>query len=105
MRERRGHLRVRVSIPVVCKTSDGDVLGGVLTDLGLGGSRVICTQAPTIGTALTIAVHLPESAQPSRLPAIVRWTWDGAFGVQFGLLGARDTRLIAELLAKAGRTA
>jgi hypothetical protein len=55
--------------------------------------------------ALTIAAHLPGSPERSRLPAIVRWSREGAFGVQFVSLGARDTRLIAELLAKAGRTA
>jgi hypothetical protein len=100
MREKRQHLRLSISIPVVCNAASGEMLEGVLTDLSLGGSRIVCTQLPTIGAALTVAVRLPGSPRPSHLPAIVRWTGAGSFGVQFGLLGARDTHLIVELMAK-----
>ena len=33
----------------------------------------------------------------TRLPGVVRWLKPGGFGVQFGLLGARDTHAISEL--------
>jgi type IV pilus assembly protein PilZ len=35
----------------------------------------------------------------SALPGIVRWVKPGSMGVQFGLLGARETYAITEMLA------
>ncbi len=46
---------------------------------------------------MTIVVAL-GGAQPSRVPAVVRWSKSDGFGVQFGLLGAVETHLIAKLL-------
>jgi hypothetical protein len=48
-------------------------------------------------TQIEIVIRLPGASQDSRLPAIVRWSDKVGFGVQFGLLGALETHLIAEL--------
>ena len=41
-----------------------------------------------------------DARAPSALPGIVRWVKPGSMGIQFGLLGARETYAITELLAK-----
>jgi type IV pilus assembly protein PilZ len=54
--------------------------------------------ALAFGTELTIVLRLPGTKQDTRLPGTVRWQGPGGFGVQFGLLGARETHAISELL-------
>jgi type IV pilus assembly protein PilZ len=49
------------------------------------------------GTQVTIVLRLPNAKADSRLPGVIRWLKPGGFGVQFGLLGARDTHAISEL--------
>jgi type IV pilus assembly protein PilZ len=52
----------------------------------------------SFGTELQIHIRLPNTKAESVLPATVRWLNPGGFGVQFGLLGARETHAISELL-------
>jgi hypothetical protein len=99
MQDKRQQGRVSISIPVLCELDNELVIGGTTSDIGLGGSRIICPAPPPFGTALTLTVRLPGGSDLSHLPAVVRWTSDGEFGVQFGLLGIHDTRLITELMA------
>jgi hypothetical protein len=56
------------------------------------------SEHPTFGTELTLVGRLPGAKKDVRLPAVVRWTKPGGFGVQFGLLGALETHLISELM-------
>jgi hypothetical protein len=104
MREKRGHMRVPLSIPVLCEPADGEAFGGMTADLGVDGSCIESATVPTFGTELCVIVRLPGSPDLSRLPAIVRWTKAGSFGVQFRSLGARDTKRITELLAASIRS-
>jgi type IV pilus assembly protein PilZ len=99
---KRQHIRVSLRLAVLCQPKQGNPFGGVVADLGLGGARITSSQIPPPG-ALEIAARLPGSPNLSHLPATVRWMDGGGFGVQFGLLGARDTKAIAELRAQALR--
>ena len=87
-----------------CELEGDVVFDAVATDICLGGSRIESPETPGVGARLTIVTHLPGCSERSRLPATVRWTERGAFGVQFGLIGARDTYRIADLMSKAMRT-
>jgi type IV pilus assembly protein PilZ len=63
--------------------------------------HVSAQEIAPFGANLMVHVQLgASSAGPSALPGIVRWVKDGAMGVQFGLLGARETYALSELLAK-----
>lgn len=97
-------MRVAVAVAVLCEPTHGEPFAGVTTDVGLAGCHIESSHTPTFGTALVVAMRLPGSPDLSRLPAIVRWVGKGSFGVQFGLVGARDTRIIAELMARALRS-
>lgn len=70
----------------------------------MGGMFVETSQRVVFGEQLSIAVHLPSAKQELNLPAIVRWLAPGGFGVQFGLLGARETHALSELFAARARS-
>ncbi len=65
------------------------------------------TSAPlAFGVDLVVHVHAPGMKTPLAMPAVVRWTKPGeGMGLQFGLLGARETHAITEIarLAASGR--
>jgi type IV pilus assembly protein PilZ len=57
------------------------------------------TQRPSaFSEDLVVHVTLPGQRSPFAFPAVVRWVGDGGMGVQFGLIGARETHAITELL-------
>ncbi len=100
MREKRQHIRIPVSHPVLCEPLNGQPFAAVLVDLGLGGAKLESAYVPRFGVEISICLRLPGATRQSRLPATVRWTSARAFGVQFGLLGAHDTKGIVELMAE-----
>jgi type IV pilus assembly protein PilZ len=71
---------------------------GRAKDISVGGMFVE-TQTPlAFGVELVVHVTLPGQKSPFALPAVVRWSRAGeGMGVQFGLLGARETHAITEL--------
>ena len=83
-----------------CETREGAKLSGEAKDISLGGVYVACEEAPAFGTELTIIGKLPGMNSESRLPGVVRWSGADGFGVQFGLLGARETHAIVKLMRR-----
>ena len=62
------------------------------------GGMFLSGQAPCpVGTELMLSFDLPGVGL-TQLPAFVRWHRVDGFGVQFGLLGARETHAIGRLL-------
>lgn len=100
MEEKRSHPRTPVRVEVTCEFSDTSTLAGTAKDISVGGMFIEANTAPAFGTKLTIIIRLPGLKADSRLPAIVRWTNPGGFGVQFGLLGARETHAINSLMRR-----
>lgn len=100
MREKRAHERVSVEVDLSCELKSGGVIAGSGKDISLGGMYVECKEILAFGIELTIVTRLPGTTQELRLPAIVRWSKPGGFGVQFGLLGARETHAITQLMRR-----
>ena len=98
MYDRRVHLRVPTNLDVQYEVPGGAVHDAVLTDLGLGGTRLSAVRPPPQGSTVTVVARLPGATHRSRIPATVRWTASDCFGVRFGLVAARDTHLIAEVM-------
>lgn len=98
MEEKRVHPRIPINVDVSCERKDQPAVTGVAKDLSLGGMFIQSEHALEFGTDLTIVARLPGASSESRLPAVVRWSKPGGFGVQFGLLGARETHTITNLL-------
>lgn len=103
MAELRRHPRAAFAGPVefVAKGSS-ERIAGRCRDVSLGGLYV---QTPTplpFGAELVVYVRLPAQKAPLAMPAVVRWTRPGeGMGLQFGLIGARETHAITELLRSA----
>jgi hypothetical protein len=71
---------------------------GQAKDISLGGMYVETSHVAEFNADVVVHVLLPGQRTPFALPAIVRWTSAGeGMGLQFGLLGARETHAITEL--------
>ena len=67
-------------------------------DISLGGMFVTTNEPLAFGTELVVHILLPGQKAPFALPGVVRWSRAGdGMGVQFGLMGARETHAITEL--------
>jgi hypothetical protein len=100
VQEKRRHFRKLVNLDVEFNVADGPRQSGVCRDFSLGGVHIATTQAAPFGANVTIYLQLKGTSGRSALPGIVRWVKGGQMGVQFGLLGARDTYAITEMLAE-----
>lgn len=66
----------------------------------MGGMYLATTEPVTFGERLMVELKLPAIRAPLALPVVVRWTNPDGCGVQFGLLGARETHAISELVRR-----
>lgn len=96
--------RVSIDVPVELVAEGGTRIGGRATDLSLGGVRVETDAPASFGMAMVVRMRLPGSMRDLVLPAVVRWTERGVVGLQFGLMGARETHLIASLAVEQAQT-
>jgi type IV pilus assembly protein PilZ len=85
-------------VEVTCEVNEGASILGRAKDISVGGMYIESETEVTFGTQVSIVLRLPNTKADARLPAVIRWIKPGGFGVQFGLLGARETHAISELL-------
>ena len=97
MHDKRVHPRVPFGANVTCEVSGGEAIQGRVKDISVGGMFIESEAPVAFGAQVTIVVRLPNTKAESRLPGVIRWFNPGGFGVQFGLLGARETHAISEL--------
>jgi type IV pilus assembly protein PilZ len=83
---------------VTCELEGEQTVSGTVRDISVGGVFVQANAAPTFGSKVTLVITLPGLKSQSRLPGVVRWNKPDGFGVQFGLLGARETHAITQLM-------
>ena len=98
MHDKRSHPRVPLRAEVTCEVSGGASIIGQAKDISVGGMYIESEMPVSFGTEVHIVLRLPNTKANARLPAVIRWIKPGGFGVQFGLLGARETHAISELL-------
>lgn len=99
---RRGEPRVPVAlnVSVTCEAGPFD---GSIVNIGVGGAFIEAAQRMSYGTRVELAMKLPGLQQPSLVPAVVRWSSEVGFGVQFQELGARETHAISGLVSASKR--
>jgi len=96
--EQRRHARAPINSPVAFTAKGGsERRSGLGKDISVGGMFIETTAPETFGTEVVIQVKLPGANDLVSLPGVVRWVRDGGMGVQFGLLGAKETHLITEI--------
>jgi Tfp pilus assembly protein PilZ len=103
--EKRGAARsaIHVSLEFVRKDSQ-EKLSGVGTDISVGGMFVETATPAAFGSSIVVRARFPGHKDELVLPAVVRWKSPIGMGVQFGLLGVRETHVITEIV-KAGSSA
>ena len=99
MVELRRYQRAAVDVPVeFAPKGSRERAPARATDLSLGGMYVQTGEPLSFGAELVVYVSFPRQKTPFALPAVVRWVRPGhGMGVQFGLIGARETHAITEL--------
>lgn len=97
MNEKRQHPRRPHVAPIVV-TIGGARHDAESRDLSIGGMFVRTALTPAFGTDVTVEITLPNVGV-TKIAAIVRWTTPEGFGVQFGMLGARETNAVSLLIA------
>ena len=101
MLELRSHTRASLDVPVeFVKKGSAERVAGQAKDISLGGMFIETRTPPAFASELTIHLTFPGQKAPFALPAVVRWTRADGMGVQFGLIGARETHAITELTRK-----
>jgi hypothetical protein len=95
--EKRKHARTRVELTVLVTVGNEPPLLGRTVDLSLGGMYILHPGPPPRFGA-EVRVRIGDSNSALSLHATVRWSANDGFGVQFGLLGARETRAVLDLV-------
>jgi uncharacterized protein (TIGR02266 family) len=100
--ELRRYQRASVDIDVeLAVKGSAKRFAGRAKDLSLGGMYVQTTSPLPFGSEVVVHVVLPGQKAPMALPAVVRWSRPTeGMGLQFGLIGARETYAITELTSK-----
>lgn len=99
MREKRQHQRADLQVLVRITSKDGTVWETESVDISVGGMFLGGQSQVPIGVEVTLSFEMPKLGAVE-LPGYVRWTAERGFGVQFGLLGARETHAIGTLVRK-----
>ena len=96
--ELRRFRRAPIRRPVLFAPKDDDAFSdGMSVDISLGG-MFIATEFPRRSARRSPSTRRSTGAGELVLPAIVRWTRPDGMGVQFQLLGARETFAITEIV-------
>lgn len=98
MVELRRFTRSPVDVPATL-TYKGASQGfaGRAKDISVGGMFIETAHIVAFGSEVTIRLHLPGGKDELVLPGVVRWTRSDGMGIQFRLLGAKETHAITEV--------
>ena len=95
----REHQRVAAAIAAECE-SGGTTFSGVATDVSLGGVFVETEHRPEFGSQVSVVLHVGGRLGTLSCAGTVRWGNARGFGMQFGLLGARETHALVQLVGQ-----
>ena len=98
MTDNRKHPRKLVRHAIAFKAGDGARVEGTCNDLSLGGMFIETSAPATFGGEVTIYLTLPGLKQETVIKSLVRWTKPTGMGVQFGVMGARETHALTQLI-------
>lgn len=98
MRDHRKHPRKSIELSVAFRLGDGPRVDATCRDISLGGMFIETTSPAPFGARIEVQLSLPGLKQPASIPSIVRWTTPEGMGVQFGVMGARETYALTQLL-------
>jgi len=100
VREKREHHRAEYAATVRVERAGSQPVEVQSRDISQGGMFLISDVPLPVGTEVHLALELPGCGA-CRIPGYVRWLKSDGFGVQFGLLGARETHAIGKIVRTA----
>jgi Tfp pilus assembly protein PilZ len=103
--QRRTHRSPLDAIVQVKRKGGNEAATGQARDVSVGGMFVETVSPFPFGTEVVVHATLPGYKEEMAMPAVVRWTREDGMGLQFGLLGARETHAITEIVRNASKTA
>jgi hypothetical protein len=96
--EQRRTPRVPIEVPVEFTAKGSlDKTPGMSKDISLGGMFIETAFPAGFGASVLVGFALPGKGKPLLVSGTVRWTSPSGMGVQFGMLGARETHAITEI--------
>lgn len=96
--------RIEIDVRAELVMAAGPSISCRVADVSVGGARVETDALVPFGSTAVLRMRLPGSTRDLVLPTVVRWTRPGVLGLQFGLLGARETHLITALAVERAQT-
>jgi type IV pilus assembly protein PilZ len=101
--ELRRHQRALLDVALEFEAKGStERIAGRSRDVSVGGMFILTATPLPFGADLVVHVTMPGQKSPFALPGVVRWSKNGeGMGVQFGLVGARETHAITELTKEA----
>lgn len=100
MREKRQHHRAGYVVPVRVEMAGREAVEVQSRDISQGGMFLTSATSLPVGTEVSLSLELPGCGS-CKIPGYVRWLKADGFGVQFGLLGARETHAIGKVVRTA----
>ena len=98
MPESRQHPRKELHPPVAFQLAGGPRVDATCHDISLGGLFIETNQPAPFGSEITVYLTLPGLKTEVVVKSRVRWTKPTGMGVQFGMMGARETHALTEML-------
>jgi PilZ domain len=96
--EHRKHPRKIVMTEVAYQVGDGPFVEANCRDLSLGGMFIETPTPLPYGAPLRLRLSLPGLRGGAVVDVVVRWSKPDGMGVQFGVMGARETHALTLLL-------
>jgi len=101
--QRRSHRSPLDAVVRVQRKGGDESTSGNARDVSVGGLFVESAAPFPFGTDVIVHLQLPGFKGELAMPAVVRWTSGDGMGLQFGLLGARETHAITEIVRTGGK--
>jgi len=98
--DKRRYPRKVVRVRVKFQVGTGAWAEGYSRDMSLGGMFVVTNAPAPFGGAVLVVLHL-DSGHEITVQSTVRWTEPDGMGVQFAMMGARDTHALTQVLLAA----
>jgi type IV pilus assembly protein PilZ len=95
--DNRKHPRKAVEAAVAFQIGEGPRVDARCRDVSLGGMFIETT--PPLPYGAKLRIYLPLPGLDAGIECVVRWAKPDGMGVQFGVMGARETHALTRLLA------
>lgn len=99
MDEKRKHPRKPINPAMAFESAPGERIEATCADISLGGAFIETAKPAAFGSNITVFLRLPGVEQEIAVKSTVRWTKSDGMGVQFGVMGARETHALVTLIS------